>query len=193
MNKNFWTKWLGGAALLGVIGTGVSMLAASPDATAQTTRNSRAPQATELVGGPWLNAPGGKPVKLADLRGKVTVLHFWTFACSNCLANIPAYNRIDRNFPKKDVQVVSVHTPEFDFERKTKNVAARVKELKIRYLVLIDAKNVNWNRWNQQFWPTIYLIDKSGRVRYKHEGELQGDEAAFTRRIAELVKEPAPR
>ncbi len=185
------TKWLGGAALMSVLAIG-AFLAPQHDAGAQTKQLKSAPLATELVGKTWLNT-GGKPVTLASLRGKVTVLHFWTFACSNCLANIPAYNRFDRNFPKNEVQVLSVHTPEFDFERVPKNVAKRVKALDIRYPVLIDSNNANWNRWNQQFWPTIYLIDKTGRVRFKHEGELQGDEAAFTRRIAELAKEPAPR
>lgn len=147
---NLWTKWLPVAALSGALATG-AVLSPARDASAQTTQNARKPPATELVGGQWLGTPGGKPVTLVGLRGKVVVLHFWTFACSNCLANIPAYNRIDRNFPPSEVQVVSVHTPEFAFERVPKNVAKRVKALPIHYPVLIDSNEQNWNRWHQQF------------------------------------------
>ena len=187
-----WNKRIGGAAIFAALATGALTFAPLRSASAQTTQNTRKPMATELVGNQWLNT-GGKPVTLAGLRGKVVVLHFWTFACSNCLANIPAYNRIDRNFPKSEVQVVSVHTPEFAFERVPKNVARRVKALNIHYPVLIDSGEQNWDRWHQQFWPTIYIIDKAGRVRFKHEGEFGSDEAEFTRHIAELAKEPAPR
>lgn len=185
-----WKKWLPGAVLLSALGTGAALLAPPHNASAQTTRTTGKPLATELVGGPWLGTPGGKPVTLASQRGKVVVLHFWTFACSNCLANIPAYNRIDRNFPKSQVQVISVHTPEFAFEHVPKNVERRVKALNIHYPVLLDAKEVNWGRWNQQFWPTITIIDKEGCVRFKHEGEFGGDEAGFTRDIENLVNEP---
>ncbi len=187
-----WTNWLFGAAALVALGTSAALLAPARDASAQTMQLKRAPLATELVGGPWLGTPGGRPITLASQRGKVVVLHFWTFACSNCLANIPAYNRIDRNFPKSQVQVISVHTPEFAFEHVPKNVERRVKALNIHYPVLLDAKEVNWGRWNQQFWPTIYIIDKEGRVHFKHEGEFGSDEAGFTRDIETLVKEPAP-
>ncbi len=183
------TRWLTGAVLLGALSTAALLSARPNTATAQGSRATA--QATELVGGPWLNT-GGKPLTLASRRGEVTVVHFWTFACSNCLANIPAYNRIDQKFRSRGVEVIGVHTPESGYEGDPKNVARRVKALEIRYPVLLDAKNQNWNRWNQRFWPTIYLIDRAGKVRFKHEGELRGDEAAFTRNIETLLAERAP-
>lgn len=194
------TPYLGGAMLLGALATATFLKPAPSNAQAQNTqvqsartRNvARAVQAPELVGGPWLNTRGGKPLTLSSRRGQVTVVEFWTFACSNCLANLPAYDRIDKRFKKRGVAVIGIHTPELEIERDPKNVARRVRELGIQYPVLIDGGGQNWNRWKQQYWPTIYLVDKAGRVRHRHIGELRGDEAQLMRHIETLLQEPAP-
>lgn len=89
--------------------------------------------------------------------------------------------------------IIGVHTPETPWERMTANVARQVRQLGITYPVLIDQKGANWGRWRQQYWPTVYLIDKHGRVRYRWAGELEynhaGGEAAMGQRVAELLKE----
>jgi peroxiredoxin len=149
--------------------------------------------APELVGGPWLNTPKGEAIKLADRRGKVTIVEFWTFACINCLHNLPSYARWQKQFADQDVVIIGVHTPETESERVTANVARRVKQLGIAYPILIDEQHANWNRWQQEAWPTVYLIDKQGRVRYRWEGELNyknaGGEAKMTRLVEQLLKE----
>src|SRR5262245_32303147 len=74
--------------------------------------------APELVGGPWINTPGEKPIKLADLRGKVIIVHFWTFDCINCKNNLPVYSRWEKRFADvSDVALISIHTPELPQER----------------------------------------------------------------------------
>src|SRR5579871_2769771 len=147
----------------------------------------------ELVGGPWLNRPDNKPLKLADRKGKVTLVHFWTFGCINCKHNLPFYAKWQKQFEKQGVVVIGVHTPETEGEKVTANVAREVKRLGITYPVLIDRQGKNWTRWQQQFWPTVYLIDKHGQVRYYWEGELEwnhaGGEAIMTQKIEELLKE----
>ena len=89
--------------------------------------------------------------------------------------------------------IIGVHTPETPGERVTSNVARRVKELGITYPILLDNQGTNWNRWGQQFWPTVYLIDKLGHVRYRWEGELEfehaGGEAKMARLIEDLLQE----
>jgi hypothetical protein len=75
----------------------------------------------------------------------------------------------------------------------TANVARRVKRLGITYPVLLDNQGTNWQRWGQQYWPTVYLIDKRGRMRYRWVGELEynqaGGEAHVADLIAQLLKE----
>src|SRR5215467_11893130 len=149
--------------------------------------------APELVGGPWINTAGGKEINLAGRRGKVTIVEFWTFACGNCLANLPAYANWQKQFADKDVVVIGVHTPEAESERVTANVARRVKQLGVTYPILVDREHENWDRWQVEAWPTVYLVDKQGRIRYRWVGELNyrnaGGETKLGQRVERLLKE----
>jgi thiol-disulfide isomerase/thioredoxin len=123
----------------------------------------------------------------------VTIVHFWTYGCINCRRNLPTYNRWQQRYSAKGVLVIGIHSPETDAESKPANVARKVKELGITYPVFLDPKRSNWNRWHQRVWPTIYLVDKHGRVKYAWEGELEyqgaGGEAKMTRLIETMLKE----
>ena len=73
------------------------------------------------------------------------------------------------------------------------NVAKQVKKLGITYPILIDQNSNNWRRWEQEYWPTVYLIDKHGNARYRWAGELDwnhaGGEAKMAKMVEELLKE----
>jgi len=150
--------------------------------------------APELVGGPWLNTPGDQPVSLASRRGKVTIVHFWTYGCYNCQNNLAAYARWYQQFAGRDVVIVGIHTPETSSERVGANVVRHVKDFKIEYPVLFDQSETNWRRWQQRYWPTVYLIDRKGKVRFRWIGELnyggkQG-EASMAKLVEDLLREP---
>jgi len=156
-----------------------------------TALNHTAP---ELVGGPWLNTPGDQPVSLASRRGKVTIVHFWTYGCYNCQNNLAAYARWYQQFAGRDVVIVGIHTPETSSERVGANVVRHVKDFKIEYPVLFDQSETNWRRWQQRYWPTVYLIDRKGKVRFRWIGELnyggkQG-EASMAKLVEDLLREP---
>ena len=89
--------------------------------------------------------------------------------------------------------IIGVHTPETEEEKVTANVVREVKRLGITYPILLDQRGVNWSRWGQQLWPTVYLIDRQGRVRYRWEGELEyehaGGEAIMGRLVEQLLSE----
>jgi thiol-disulfide isomerase/thioredoxin len=174
---------------LGLLGPPCTPLLAS-----EPSQPSAGVLAPELTGDSWLNLPKGSTLSLASRKGKVTIVHFWTFGCINCKRNLPAYDRWWKRFADKGVVVIGIHTPETEAERDPANVAKRVKELGIAYPVLLDSDHRNWNRWQQRIWPAIYLIDKQGRVRYLWEGELEyqnaGGEAKMTRLIVELLRGP---
>jgi thiol-disulfide isomerase/thioredoxin len=87
----------------------------------------------ELMGDSWLNLPKGSRLSLASRKGKVTIVHFWTFGCINCKRNLPAYERWWRRFADKGVVVIGIHTPETEAERDLANVAGKVRELGITY------------------------------------------------------------
>ncbi len=124
-------------------------------------------------GGAWINS---KPLSAAALRGKVVVVDFWTFSCSNCLAALPHVKALEAKFRDRGVVVVGVHTPELAHERVESNVRDAVRRLGIVYPVVIDGDNRIWNAFNNEYWPAVYIVDANGRIRFHHFGEGAYDE-----------------
>ncbi len=116
----------------------------------------------------WINS---RPLTLADLRGKVVLVDFWTYSCINCLRTLPHVEAWDRLYRKAGLVIVGVHTPEFAFEAVPSNVRGAVKRLGVRYPVALDPHYGTWDAWGNQYWPAKYLIDRRGHVRYAHFGE----------------------
>ena len=191
--KNLIFPLLAVAGLLAGAGIGAYRLNNQPALAATEVAAQNAP---ELVGGPWLNTLGSKPISLASRKGKVTVVEFWTFGCSNCRANLPTYAQWHDQFKNKGVEIIGVHTPEFDTEKNPENVRAQIEKLGVKYPVLLDNNGANWRKWNQRYWPTVYLVDKAGKIRAKWEGELDyngaGGSAKLTAQIEKLLAEKAP-
>lgn len=143
--------------------------------------------APELAGiSQWINS---RPLMLKKLRGKVVVLHFWTFGCTNCQRNLPYYNRWRTDFSKDGLQIIGVHTPETAEEAVASNVAARVKDLGIKYPIAVDQDRATWKAYNNRYWPSIYLIDKQGHIRFHWDGELEYQDARGDKTIREKIKE----
>lgn len=153
---------------------------------AQAPNNSKSIQ---LTGSIFLNSKVAPRIKIGD----VTLVHFWTFACHNCKANFAAYDRLFQAYNPKGLNVVGVHTPELEFERKVSNVQKAIEKEGIKWPVLIDDKTENWKRWNLQYWPTVFILDKKGEVRFKWEGEFawkgRDGEAQALRMIEKLLAE----
>jgi cytochrome c biogenesis protein CcdA/thiol-disulfide isomerase/thioredoxin len=137
----------------------------------------------------WINTPGGKPLTLPKLRGKVVLVDFWTYSCVNCIRTLPYLKAWDARYRKAGLVIVGVHTPEFAFEHVVSNVRHAVSEHDIRYPVAIDNDYGTWNAWSNQYWPADYLIDKRGHVRSAHFGEGAYDLTEHD--IRTLLGEPA--
>jgi peptide-methionine (R)-S-oxide reductase len=132
----------------------------------------------------WINS---KPLTAAGLRGRVVVVDFWAFECSNCLAALPHVKSLESTFRDRAVTVVGVHTPELSNERVESNVRDAVRRYGVVYPVAIDANNRIWNAFNNQYWPAVYIVDTHGRIRYHHFGEGAYDEQE--RVVATLLDE----
>lgn len=144
--------------------------------------------APEIGNEQWINSE--TPLKLAGLRGKVVLVEFWTFGCINCQHVIPSLRQWYEEYAGDDFEMIGVHYPEFGYEEKYENVVAAVEQLEIRYPVAIDNEGVTWRAYQQRFWPTLYLVDKTGQLRYKHIGE--GAYAETEAYIQALIAEPDP-
>lgn len=167
----------------------VPLAAAAAFALAQETAPPKPhrDQAPLFAEGQWLNTKDGKPVTLASRKGKPTLVAFWTFACSNCKANIPAYARLLAKYRPQGVEMVSIHTPEIRIERDVEQVKKHVEKYKIDYPVLIDNDNANWNRWQVRVWPTLFVVDGDGVVKYHWVGELDWRRAGGEAKIGRIL------
>ncbi len=130
-------------------------------------------QAPELKKGDWINS---EALTLAKLKGRVVLVDFWTFGCYNCRNTLPTLKKFDERYRDKGLTIIGVHTPEFDSEKKIENVRSNVNKLGIKYPVLTDNEFENWNAYNVYAWPSIFILDKQGRIRYTHVGEGRYDE-----------------
>ena len=166
-------------ATLVMLGIFVVKLSASAD----LARTPQAPEPTGVV--QWINS---EPLTLKSQRGKVVVFHFWTFGCINCQRNLPFYNQWRKDFPSDKLQIIGVHTPEFDREAAPQNVASAVKERKIKYPVAVDSERKTWRAYGNRYWPAIYLIDQRGRVRYRWDGELEYQDAGGDKLMRSKIK-----
>lgn len=152
------------------------------------TRYCRAPEFEEIS--TWINS---EPLDRTKLTGKVTAVHFWAFGCINCVHNLPHYQAWQERYADKGLVIVGFHTPETEAERVVESVRAKVAANEIKYPVAVDGAAKNWNAWSNRWWPTVYLVDKRGFVRYWWYGELnwQGakGEEYLRQRIEELLAE----
>ena len=125
--------------------------------------------APELVGiKAWINS---EPLTLAQLKGKVVLIDFWTYSCINCERTQPYLNAWYDTYQADGLVIIGVHAPEFAFEQVPANVQQAVTADGIKYPVALDNSFATWNAYNNQYWPAKYLIDKDGLVRYSQFGE----------------------
>ncbi|WP_136517496.1 NHL domain-containing thioredoxin family protein [Cellulomonas telluris] len=152
-----------------------------------TTSSTRLPRvrASELAGRGWLNT-GGKDVTLADLRGKVVVLDFWTFCCINCLHVLDELRELEERH--RDVLVIiGVHSPKFVHEADPVAIAAAVERYEVHHPVLDDPELVTWQAYTARAWPTLVVVDPEGYVVAQMAGE--GHAHAVEALVEELVAE----
>jgi thiol-disulfide isomerase/thioredoxin len=118
--------------------------------------------------GPWFNSA---PLDLAGLRGKAVLVEFWTHGCFNCRNVEPYIRQWHERYADQGLVIVGVHSPEFAYEADPKRVKDYVLEHRIQYPVVMDSDHAIWNRWGNQYWPALYLVNRSGQVCYSHYGE----------------------
>jgi thiol-disulfide isomerase/thioredoxin len=124
--------------------------------------------APEFANDTWINS---EPQRLSGLRGKVVLVEFWTFGCYNCRNVEPYVKEWHKKYSGKGLVIIGVHSPEFSHERAIENVKRYVSEHGIRYAVAVDNDFATWNRYQNRYWPAMYLIDKKGVIRYIRIGE----------------------
>jgi len=144
--------------------------------------------APELTNSIWLNTPA--PLRLAELRGKVVGVEMWTFDCINCQHVTPSLKAWYASYQDEGFVLIGNHFPEFGFERDLNRLRQAVAAAGIAYPIAQDNAGSTWNAYRNNYWPTLYLIDKRGRIRYVHVGEGAYDQTEAN--IKTLLAEAYP-
>ncbi|HET6858179.1 MAG TPA: NHL domain-containing thioredoxin family protein [Streptomyces sp.] len=154
-------------------------------APAPAPRRARV-RAPELIGkGGWLNT-GGSELTLADLRGRIVVLDFWTFCCINCLHVIDELRELEEKH-RDTVVIIGVHSPKFVHEAEHQAVVDAVERYEVHHPVLDDPELATWKQYAVRAWPTLVVIDPEGYVVAQHAGE--GHAHAIEKLVEELEAE----
>jgi thiol-disulfide isomerase/thioredoxin/sugar lactone lactonase YvrE len=175
-------RWVGRAA---VVVVGGALIALGLSVAGVIVQDDRAPEADEVgdvtytyagtvnapdfpAGAEWINASA--PVSLADLRGKIVLLDFWTYGCINCIHVIPDLKRLEAEYPEALV-VIGVHSAKFTNEGETENIRRIVRRYEVEHPVINDRDFVTWRQYGVRAWPTFVVIDPLGKI----VGQLSGE------------------
>jgi cytochrome c biogenesis protein CcdA/thiol-disulfide isomerase/thioredoxin len=138
----------------------------------------------------WLNTPGGAPIDLKSLRGKVVLIDFWAYSCINCQRAIPHVVDWYGKYKDSGLEVIGAHSPEYAFEKVKSNVVSGAADLGITYPVALDNSLSTWTNYRNRYWPAEYLIDADGTVRHIKFGE--GDYDVTENLIRQLLTDANP-
>ncbi len=141
----------------------------------------------EISGTTWMNS---SPLTLADLRGKVVLIDFWEYTCINCLRTFAQNKLWYARYHPYGFEIIGVHDPEFDVAYSVENVRAAVKRFGLPYPVVVDDWFTIWKSYANDSWPSRFLIDGKGVIRYHRDGE--GADSAFEQAIQQLLVEAHP-
>ncbi|HET7303199.1 MAG TPA: NHL domain-containing thioredoxin family protein [Segeticoccus sp.] len=142
-------------------------------------------RAPELQGRGWLNT-GGRELSLAELRGRVVVLDFWSFCCVNCLHVLDELRPLEERFADSLV-LVGVHSPKFEHEADPRALESAVERYAVHHPVLDDPELRSWQAYTARAWPTLVVIDPEGYVVASMSGE--GHAHGLTALVEELLAE----
>ena len=192
-----------GGFLVGTSGLVQAQAVIAPTEKTVKADNSEEAAAASLVGTRppewqatlWMNAP---PMRLADLRGKVVLVRWWTAGCPFCAASAPALRKLDKSYRARGVVVVGMyhHKEEGAFDPAVYRATAKKYGFDFPLAVDPDWRTLkSWLRGvNTGFTSVTFLLDRSGVVRYVHPGGdiLEGDPGyqRIHKMIGELIARP---
>ena len=136
----------------------------------------------------WLNS---NPLSMEELGGKVVLVDFWAYSCINCLRTLPYLRDWNEKYASRGLEIVGVHSPEFEFEKSEANVREAIAREQITWAVAMDNDFQTWRAYQNRYWPHKFLIDQDGYIRYDHigEGAYEETELQIRKLLAEAGRE----
>jgi thiol-disulfide isomerase/thioredoxin len=126
----------------------------------------------------------GELIDLRAQRGKVVLLNFWTTWCPPCVEEIPSLGRLAKRLSDHPFRVISI-----DVGEEEQQVRDFLKEVPADFPVLMDPDGTTIDPWKIRAFPTSFVIDREGRMRYGYYGGLEWDDDEVVALIEQLLQE----
>ena len=127
---------------------------------------------------------------MEQLRGKVVLIDFWEYSCINCIRTFAENKKLYERYHKYGFEIVGVHDYEFEVTSHFENVRAAVKRFELPYPIFVDSTFQLWQAYHNHSWPSLFLVDAKGVVRYHKDGE--GSDDALEHATQNLLLEANP-
>ena len=156
---------------------------AGDDATEETRKApaklGTRPELEDLDG--WLQTEDNT-TGITSFDGQVRIVQFWTFGCFNCKNTLPFLKEIYDTYEPEGLEIIGVHSPEFDWEKNPDSIQAAAIDLGVTWPIALDTEKENFETWRpkNRGWPLTYVLDQNGEVRFERKGEGQYDKIAET-------------
>ena len=132
--------------------------------------------------------PDGTPFTLAALRGKVVLVNFWATWCEPCVAEMPSLQRLRDELGSERFEVVGVNHKEGPARIET-----FVRDARIAFPIVRDTDGDVARRWGARVFPSTYVIDRDGVIRYAVVGEADWTSPPLVSTIRPLLGPPPRR
>lgn len=116
----------------------------------------------------WFNV--SRPLEIADLKDRIILIDFWTYACVNCIQALPEIKKLEEQYGSK-LTVIGVHSGKFSNEKDSSEIKKAILKYDITHPVINDADFKIWNSFKANSWPTFILINPNGRIVKTYLGE----------------------
>jgi thiol-disulfide isomerase/thioredoxin len=132
----------------------------------------------------WLNS---QPLTNLELQKKIVLVEFWTYSCINWRRQLPYVRAWAAKYKDHGLVVIGVHSPEFSFEKNIDNIRWAVKDMSVDYPIAVDNDHLIWRGFNNEYWPALYFVDATGKIRHQQfgEGEYEQSEKVIQKLLAE--------
>jgi thiol-disulfide isomerase/thioredoxin len=124
----------------------------------------------------------GTPLSLAELRGKVVLVNFWATWCEPCVTEMPALQRLRDTLGPQGLEVLAVN-----YMEGPARIDAFVQKIGLSLPIVRDTDGSVAKTWNARIFPSSYVVDRGGRIRYVLTGGAEWTSAALVSTIRELL------
>lgn len=131
-----------------------------------------------------LKSADGTNVRLSEARGQVVMINFWATWCGPCRQEMPILNDLYKRYRNAGFLLLGVNT-----ERNPAEARAMAAKLGVQFPILFDTDKTASRLYEVTAMPYTVLVDRNGKIRYRHRGYVPGTEREYETQIRELLKE----